>query len=572
MEVREGNVVAILRERALVHPDRVALLWPPGSGSGAWEEVTYRALATAAEGLARSFSDAGLMPGDRVLLLTPMSPTLYRVLLGLLWMGAVPVAVDPSMGLGGLMDVARRGVLRAGVGVWSTSWLLSTLPNLERRFLLGGGGRLLGFDLSNPAGSGARGIQAVAPGHPALVTFTSGSTGAPKGIVRSHGFLLAQREILNGHMGIREHDVDLSALPVFVLNSLAAGATCLLPRQRGQGRYQPGAMVSWLRRVGVTTMSGPPGFFEPLVDHCSARGLTLPTVRKAFLGGAFVGPDLLAGLDRILPSGEVGVVYGSSEAEPISGISGEEAMVLGREGMVTGKGMCVGRPVRGCEVAVIPPSVQPVPPLEGPMSDLALAPGGVGEVVVAGPHVHPEYVQEEHHLATSVLEPGGKLWHRTGDLGWLDGVGRLWLVGRLKDRIMGPRPLDTLEVEGPVAALPFVRRCAAIPAGPRGERLVVVVEPRAGWTRWPTELVAWRRAVVDRLGVQGIHPDAVVFLPRLPLDGRHRSRVLRSTLRRWTETCPTWAGWWGRAHGAGQRRSSGPGQVDSSDTASTSRP
>lgn len=536
------NVIAFLEQHAARRPGRIALQYPLGGwGSGGLHQrsLTFGELDRESAAMAGALDRLGLQPGGRVLLLVPFSIELYVVLLALLRLGATAVVIDPSLGLRNLLDLAPRLGLAALICQGATCWL-RFLPGLRQVPIQasvsgGGGAGLASLEQRMAAGSPRLPTCPVQADAPALITFTSGSTGRPRGVVRSHRFLRTQQQVLGAHLGIGPDDTDLGSLPIFLLNSLAMGATCVLPRLDSRGGVHPALLARQIEAAQATTLSGPPGFFEPLARHCLAHGLRLPAVRALFTGGAPVPPRLLEALHVVLPHAETHVIYGSTEAEPIAGIGGREAAWLSAGGLAQGRGVCVGRPVPGSiEVLLLHPRRGPIGDGERPVASLAVPPGQIGEVVVRGPHVNPGYLDDPEEERRHKIREGGTVWHRTGDLAWQDAAGRLWLTGRLADRVEqggGAGPIDSLQAEGPVDALPFVRRSALLQLGPGGP-VVMAVQPRhPGLLELVLRARRWEEEVRDRLELHGLHVDRVVFLRRLPLDRRHRSRIDRRRLR-----------------------------------------
>lgn len=414
-----------------------------------------------------------------MLVLVPMGIDLYVALLGVLWGGRTAVLVDPSADRRKL-DAALAGVeVHAFAGSAKAHLLrlvLRSLRGLDAAFAPRG---LWPFARGFPA-SGAGELR---DGDPALITFTTGTTGIPKAMARSHAFLLAQHDVLAGHMGLGPEDVDLPTLPVFLLNSLAAGATCVLPDGdlRDVSSLDPARLVAQVAAHGVTTTSGSPAFFRTLVDHVLPG--TLP-LRKVFVGGAKVRMDLLADMVRAFPGARVEVVYGSTEAEPIATLDAREAMEIADDT----QGSCVGRPVPGIDVR-----------LDGE--------GEVGEVCVSGAHVNTGYFRNPEADRENKVRDGDRVWHRTGDAAWRDEHGRLWLVGRVTDAVGGLYPF---RVEARAEAIDGVARAALVDVG----GALVAYEGTAA-----------EAEVAEATGV------AARRVEKIPVDPRHRAKVDREALK-----------------------------------------
>lgn len=512
MSVADANIVARLAARAALHPARPAIIEYHGRRV---TRVSFGELAQRVATVGASLRAHGVGPGDRVLIFVPMSAELYAVLLGVLHAGATAVFVDAWANRARLDAAVRVAAPAAFVGSWKAQLLRVLSPavrGIARHFVAGGSG-----------------LRAVAPGpahpaaadDPALITFTTGSTGAPKAAVRTQGFLWAQHEALAAHLQLREDDVDMPTLPIFVLNNLALGVPSVIPDfdPRRPAEIDPARVWAQLVAERVSTTTGSPAFYERLVGYAEATGQKIP-VRALFTGGAPVLPPLAARLAATV-RGEAHVVYGSTEAEPISGINVRALLSAG----ALGDGICVGHPVPQAEVRIIGAAdgIVELPP-EG-IAALALPPGETGEIVVAGAHVLRGYLNDPAAERAAKLREGSRVWHRTGDGGRVDAEGRLWLMGRVRERV---RRADgtwwSLPAETRALSHAAVRHAAYVGVGDPGQqRAVLVVETDA-------ELGAAARD--DILARVAPHPvDELRQVRHIPRDPRHASKTDTEKLR-----------------------------------------
>ncbi len=474
-----ANLASLLEPR-----EQAALVRPDGSR---W---SYAELYDRVAKLAGGLHARDIGPGDRVVLLVPLSPELYQCLLALAWVGATTVLIDPGADAGarlarigptGLIGIPKAHLLRLKI---------PALRHLDLSLTVGGwaplASRIETLDGPPPP-------MCADPG-PALLTFTSGTTGAAKAMARSHARLLAQHHALQDHLDVGPTDVDLPTLPVFSLHSLAGGATCVLPDAdlRAPGSVDPARLVAQIRTEGVTTSAGSPALFQRLADHLVETGQTLPDLRALWLGGARVPVDLVETLCQVLPEARIEIIYGSTEAEPIAFLDGRAHLHTLREG--AGRGALVGRPVDSVMVRLDDDEVQ-----------------------VAGDHVNPGYVDDpEADAAHKVHErtPEGEVrtWHRTGDCGFLDEDGMLWLLGRVGERVAGHWPHPT---EAAAEALPFVRKAGLVEIGGAAQLAVAMFEDH------PPD---WSEQVRAVCGV------APVQVAEVPVDSRHNAKVDRPAL------------------------------------------
>ena len=584
------NLAQLLQDQAELRPDAPAIV---DVRRGVDRVTTFRRLAEASARTAAQLSAGGIGAGDGVLLLVPMSAETYVVLIALFRLGACAVILDPSAG-------TRQADL--GCALAQPRGLIATLPasllrlvcramdRIPKRFCLGAGwpfGQRLDPWGGTGHGASERPLippKDLPPDAPALLTFTSGSTGPPKLVLRSHDFLLAQHRALARALRLEAGQVDLTTLPVFVLANLAAGVTSVIPgvSLRRPDSIDPGPVLSQIQRWKVTRMAASPALLERLAGSAGDPGVA-STVRQIYAGGGPVFPSLLLRFRERWPSGQVHVVYGSSEAEPIAHVAEAE---IGKDdylAMQNGGGLLVGRPVKEIKLAVLGKSwaqpldvhresvpqaawwgerprepdceyANPGTPTSGrtdgssgasphrthrfmvPLGNKQLdvealsesafeamvaAPGERGEIVVSGPHVVQGYVGGRGD-AKAKFRVGREVWHRTGDAGYCDGQGRLWLVGRCAARLQDGRgELYPFTVECAASSAGWVRRAGCV--GVAGQRWLALEVHRTPAEKELAEL-AQTLAWAELAGIK--------ILRTLPVDSRHNAKVDYSELGR----------------------------------------
>lgn len=524
---RTANIAAILAEQARLHPDAPAIIDTVG---GRERVTTFAELDHAAARGAALLQHAGLHAGDTVLVFQPMSAELYAVLIALFRLGLVPMFIDPSAGRAHIEQCCAAVQPRAVIACPRAHLLRALSPALRRiaRHVVVGGWAPFAIPWSaaerlEPLPD----LHASQPDDPALITFTSGSTGQPKVAVRTHGFLLEQHRVLAE--SFPGDDVpgalSLTTLPVFVLADLASGCTSLIPpgNLRRPGAIDPAPVVRQMLARGPVRASASPAFWERIVAYCRERGLTLPSLQRVYLGGAPVFPHLLRALAEIAPAADIVAVYGSTEAEPIAHIAHTEMSAADVAAMAAGQGLLAGAPVPAIQVRMLPDRWgAPIGPYTAAeFAALCLPPGQRGELVVSGPHVLPGYLDGRGDAETK-FRVDGAVWHRTGDAGYLDARGRIWLLGRCSARLEDDRgTLYPFAVECAASAQPNVRRVAMVA---HAGRRALAVEP-LDHTR-PLDLAALRYAVAWA-DIQEVLP-----LRHLPVDRRHNAKVDYPALHR----------------------------------------
>jgi acyl-CoA synthetase (AMP-forming)/AMP-acid ligase II len=521
------NLAARLVERAARHPDRPALIERTG---GRVRRVSFGELAAGAAVVAAALHARGVGTGDRVVLFVPMSIDLYWLLLACFHLGATAVFVDAWAGRTRLEAAVGAARPRAFVGIPRAHLLRLLSPALRAIPIRVVASRGWMERARLPTLAAAPPVAVVEPEAPALVTFTTGSTGRIKAAARSHAFLWAQHEVLAEHLGLTGEDVDMPTLPVFVLNNLATGTPSVLPDfdPRRPADIDAAAVYRQMVAEGVTTTTGSPAFYGRLASWCLARGLRLP-LRALFTGGAPVSPPLARLLQRVV-AGRVEVVYGSTEAEPIAGIDVTD-MLRAMERDPHGAppdGLCAGAPVPRIAVRLVRPWDGPICLGEEGWRGWEVTTGEVGEVVVSGDHVLPGYLDDPEGDRAHKVREGERVWHRTGDAARFDALGRLWLMGRVNQRVRRAgrvwwstaAELRALAVEGVGHAVYF-----GLPDPGLGQRAVLCVETARG--RLDEAGRSRLRSALDPMPV-----DEVLALRHIPRDPRHRSKTDMEALMR----------------------------------------
>lgn len=518
------NLAVLLQNHAATRGDAAALIVETARGP---QRLSFAELDEAGARAAAFLRSCGLNPGDTVLVFVPMSLDLYVALAAIFRSGLVAMFVDPSAGWRRLNACCEQRPPRALIASPKAHLLRFVSRRLESvpvKFVVGRR-RLPGATPWSRAAAAApwREIATVSPEHPALATFTSGSTGEPKLLLRTHGFLRRQQEVLQKCLRSQPGEVDLATMPIVLLANLAAGVTSLIPHVdlRRPGRVDAARLARQMNEHAVATAVASPALLERLTAHCAPRGIAFPALRRVATGGAPVHPRLLAELQALAPEAEVLAVYGSSEAEPIARLTAREITPDDRQAIASGAGLLAGRPVDDVDLRIVPDRWgRPIGPFRSAeFASVCLPHGLPGEIVVRGPHVLAGAAGCAAESTSFRVDEGA--WHRTGDAGALDARGRLWLLGRCAARFAdGHATTYPLAAEAPFYDDPAVRRAALVAVGGRRIMLLQYVDRR-------------RRAAADaqRLA-HALGLDEARACRAIPVDARHNSKIDYPRLRR----------------------------------------
>lgn len=511
------NIADLLTARASTDGDLLAVI---DDADDRHRSLTFSEFDRAATRTAACLHSLGLRTGDRLLVLQPLSLELCLILVAILRAGLVAVFVDPSAGLSHLDSCCRTTHPRAFIGSGRAHLLRVLSPGLRLIPLKWRGDALVHRALTESGGApGAFPRPELPATAPALVRFTSGSTGEPKAAVRSHGFLLAQLRAIQTHLRLQRGQTDLITMPMFMLPNLAAGVTSVLPAAdvRAPGRIDAKAFIRQIHERRPDRLTASPALLQRLVEFANAH--SADSLHLIHTGGAPVHPRLLDRLQPFAPNATLTAVYGSTEAEPIALLPAKSITAADRLRMASGAGLLAGRPVPDIEIRLIRGGVEP--PARRLSADefeaLSIGPGQPGEIVVHGPHVHPGDT-DDPAAAPTKLFVGRSVWHRTGDAGRLEADGRLWLLGRSSASLHDPRgTLYPFEVETAALMDDSIRHAALVALN---GRRILAVEPTH--SRHPPILPDPIRAQVDD----------VQIVRHLPLDRRHNAKIDYAQLRK----------------------------------------
>jgi acyl-coenzyme A synthetase/AMP-(fatty) acid ligase len=455
--------------------------------------------------------------------------------------GAVPVVVDPGMGLERMLRCLASTRPEAFIGIPAAHLLRVLRPGrfgtVRSAVTVGWRGPWGGTTL-------ARLLQrtwtpyTLAPTErhdTAAILFTTGSTGPARGAVYTHGVFEAQIHTIQRHFAIGDGEIDLPTFPLFALFDPALGMTAVIPRMdpTRPARANPELLVEAIVNQGVTNLFASPALVRLLGGYGRRRGLRLPSLRRVVSAGAPVAPELIAHFLPLLAEGaELHTPYGATEAVPIASIGSREILSDTRRFSDQGFGLCVGRPLEGLEIRIIPISDGPV----AVWTDALTVPEGeIGEIVVRGDLVTRGYFAHPEADGLSKIAEGDRFWHRMGDLGWIDKKGRLWFCGRKNQRVITARgTLYTIPCEAVFNRHPAVLRSALVGLdAPPLQRAAVCIELR------PEERRIERRKLTAELRALAAAHDMTreidLFLvhPAFPVDIRHNAKIGREKLAQW---------------------------------------
>ena len=513
--------------------------FPRWSDRPQYDAIDFAALSARINAYENGLASAGLRAAERVIMLVTPGADFLALSYAVMGRGAVPVFIDPGMGVDAVVACMREAQPTGFIGVPKAHLLRLKAAELFRslrfcvvagRVPLFGATRLR--DLLKPAGGPPTPILRQAD-DPALVAFTSGGTGRPKGVIFTNRMLTEQLAVFRGQFGFRGGEQDLPLLPVFSLFTAALGVGSIFPPLDPSRplSFVPKQIIRVMRDLGNQTSFGSPTLWTKLAEYCRQTGESLPQLRRVFMAGAPVSQATLDLVKAACPQAESFTPYGATEALPVTVAAAAELRQHPPVLAVSGEqGTPVGRAIDGVTLRVVQSVTSPT---DAPLVDCPAR--EIGEIVVSGDTVSREYLCRPEATAASKVSEGGRFWHRMGDMGYLDTDGQLYFCGRRVHVVAtADRVFHSVPVENVFNRHPQVNRTALI--GVDGEP-ALVVEPRSR-SLTPD---ARRRLAAELRAIGAGDPVTspirrFYFHHSFPVDARHNAKIFRDRLAIWAAT------------------------------------
>jgi long-chain acyl-CoA synthetase len=502
------NLATILTETTLATPDAPACRF-------AGTTTTYRELDDQSGRFAAGLRSAGLGPGDVMAMQLPNIPHFLIAYFGALKAGLTvlplnPLLVAPELeyhltdsaarlliGLEGFHTEAVKACETTGVPLYLVNMGPEPPPEGTRR-----AATLFSAEpLDEPGGD----VAVRGPDDTAVLVYTSGTTGKPKGAELTHFQLYMNSTVAGGLFGVRSNDVVLAVLPffhVFGLSSIVnvfvryGGCLSILPR------FQPGPVLDVIEADRCTVIGGVPTMLHALAQQ-DVAGRDLSALRVAVSGGASLPEDVMRTFEEKFGI-EVLEGYGMTETA--------SSCTFNRPG--DRKVLSIGKPLWGVRMRVADQAGRPLPPGRE----------HVGEILIRGHNVMKGYLRRPEATAETLRDG----WLHSGDLGYVDSDGFYFIVDRAKDLIIrGGYNVYPREIEEVLYAHPAVLEAAVIgkPDERLGEEVVAVVALHPGLSATAEEIIAHSR---ERLAAYK-YPREIRFLAELPKGAS--GKILKTALR-----------------------------------------
>ncbi len=529
------NITGYLYDFAALHPEKPALLHPV--------RMTFEELCRLTDAYAAGFIRSGISKGCRTVVLIKPGADLFAVVFALLRIGAIPVLIDPGMGIRAMTRALSTVKAGAFAGMAKAHLLRLLFPRAFQtiRVAVSTGMPLFRGDYSlkkfRKSGSYSYTVSHSAPDDEAAVFFTSGSTGPAKAVVYRKAMVEAQIQYLRDHFRYSPGDIDLCTFPLIGLLVINLGLSIVLADMdmTRPATLKPGKLMANIRQYGCTTMFCSPMVLKKLAGFAVAHNLKTDSLQKVFTAGAPVPPGLLRDFRKLIPSeAVVHTPFGSTEALSVTDTTDFELLQLYSNPDSFLQGTCIGSPLEGIRLRLIPISDEAVENIED-VKEVKI--GETGEITVYGPNVTQNYLNNDAANRLSKIRDGDLplLWHRTGDLGRMDTEGRLWYCGRKSQRVIASdRVYFTIPCEAVFNRHPGVARSALV----RVRRLsglepAICIELDKGIKKSEILRNELRALAGEYNTTAGI--TQFLFHKNFPVDPRHNAKIYREKLAEWAQ-------------------------------------
>lgn len=551
------NVAMRLSRVARLTPTGLAICQPVGparaDGQRSYDVTTFQQLDDSTNQIARGLLKWGCRPGMRIVLAVPFGAKFIELTFALLKAGLVPVLVDPGMGRKHLINCLREAEPDGFMAIPKAQlirWLLRRkFPKAKWNITVGrklfwGGTTLdalqrLGGSSQSNLTAGTADLPIRSNDDEAAVIFTTGSTGPPKGVRYTHKIFNSQIDLIRSRYEIRPGSRDLACFPLFGLFDSMMGVTTIIPDMdpTRPADVNPQRLLEAVEQWEIDQAFGSPALWNTVTRWCAKTGKSFPTLRRILSAGAPVPPKTLEALRTFVhPEANIYTPYGATESLPIASIESREVIGETAAASRQGRGTCVGTRFDSINWKVIAID-------DGPLTEIGdvreVPAGEIGELMVTGPVVTERYVTRTDQNALHKVRDGNRVWHRMGDIGYLDEQDRFWFCGRKAHRVVtGDGVLFTVPCEAIFNNQTGVSRSALVGIGSKGDQTpVLIVEPddeqRKQNADAERELIQRLLEVARNNSLTSRIQDIRIYPERLPTDIRHNSKIFREQLAVW---------------------------------------
>lgn len=540
------NIAKYLKHQAEEKPYKRAVVIPSGKdkqGLIRYSHLTLRQLDKESDSIAYGLQKIGIKRGTKTILMVKPCIDFFSLSYALFKVGAVPVVVDPGMGIKRMIECLASTEAEAFIGIPLAhvlrTFAFKSFKSVKTWVIVGKKIFWSGYSLDQIRQPSAIPFEYVKTekNETAAILFTTGSTGPAKGVVYTHGTFDAQIKNIQAHFNITEEEIDLPTFPLFALFDPALGMTAIIPDMdpTKPAFVNPKKIIEAIQNQGVTNMFASPALLNRVGKYGKEKKIKLPSLKRVVSAGAPVAPSNIEQFSSMFTGDtQIHTPYGATESVPILSIESNEILAETKKLSEEGYGMCIGRPVEDADIKIIEISDEPIVNWS---DDLVVAAGEVGEITVKGSLVTKNYYHNPIADTFAKIRENGDIRHRMGDLGWLDNNGRIWFCGRKNHRVETSYGLlFTIPCEAIFNNHNDVFRSALVGIGPKEKQTgVICIElmpsaKKRNKNDIKNELLNLAQTFENTKSIKHI-----LFHKSFPVDIRHNSKIFREKIAIWAE-------------------------------------
>ena len=476
--VEQANVSRHIVELAKVSAYNQAITCLSGrdtNGKMAYSHLTFRQLNQRSNELARGLQQAGVIRGTKAALQMLPGIEWFSIAYALLKIGAVPILLQPSLGMRKMAQCVKavepevlitEPKYQALQMFHSSNYQSVHIQiNTENRWFSKG---LSFVDLQKNEPASFQPAEMRMNDTGMIVFSTSCESENPKPTVYSHGMLNAMIELIKSVMAISLESTLVTTFPLFMILGPAIGIRQIIPESHSlkANKLDPRILVETIWDYGVTHLLMSSTRLMMLTEFLKDEAIFLPSIQRiASWGEPYPALELQRMHSYISDKTQLFPLYGMTEVPLISTLGSHKIVSETQIKTERGFGICQGKVVDGLEMRIIEVNDRPI---DNWSDDLLVDNGGIGELVVKGEAVSRQYYNNSKNDALHKIPDGKFMWHRTGDIGWLDTRGNFWFCGRKQDRvsISEEETLYTIPCEAVFMQHERVYRCIIVGVGP----------------------------------------------------------------------------------------------------------
>ena len=539
------NSALWLKKNVEIFPYKRAVVYPfsrDKKNRVLYSQITFKQLEKESDYLAFGLKNVSIKKGTKTILMVTPGLEFFILIFALFKIGAVPIVVDPGMGIKRMLLCLAKTRPEAFIGIEKAHILRKLKPDFFKtvktwvtvgKKWFWGGYTLdeLRHKKNKPF------ICANTKKHEtAAILFTTGSTGPAKGVIYTHGTFHAQIIQIKKHFNIKPDEIDLPTFPLFALFDPALGMTAIIPDMdpTKPAKANPKKIIEAIENHGVTNMFASPALLNKLGKYGKKNNIKLLSLKRVVSAGAPVSPSNIEQFSSMLINkAQVHTPYGATEAVPVISIASKEILKETRTLSEQGFGICIGYPICETLVKIIKITDEPIKKWS---HDFVLNDNEVGEITVQASVVTKGYFENPRaDMLSKIKDKDNQIWHRMGDLGWKDKKGRIWFCGRKNHRVITKKEtLFTIPCEAIFNNHEKVFKSALVGVGPKNMQIpIICLEPNVKIKKKKE----FFHEIQELAFLNNLTKNITHFLihKSFPVDIRHNSKIFREKLAIWAE-------------------------------------